>query len=242
MSRKHLGRVKRSLLRTLHGWQGKQYAHFLHIPKTGGTALRHALQDPSVTDKYVIKLRDHNVQLRDVPEGDLVFFVLRDPVSRFVSGFFSRQRQGRPRYFFPWSSEEQAIFEEFDSANKLALALTSENETEKSRAIAAMQHLKYVALPYWFWFEDEAYFLSRLPDIIFIGYQESLDEDFLRLKQKLGLRDDATLPDDDRSAHRTPAGIDRSLEPQALRNLKDWYADDYEFIALCGELGKTNDL
>ena len=38
----------------------------------------------------VVHLHRHAVRLRDVPVGEKFFFFVRDPVSRFVSGFHSR--------------------------------------------------------------------------------------------------------------------------------------------------------
>ena len=88
-------------MRLMNFLYGKQGVHFLHIRKTGGTAVKHALKSHLRTRRYLIFLHKHNVKLKDVPVGDKVFFFLRDPVSRFVSGFYSKQRRGRPSLFLP---------------------------------------------------------------------------------------------------------------------------------------------
>jgi len=92
--------------------------HFLHIGKTGGTAVKHALK-PVAAPGYLM-LHGHDVRLHDVAPDEQVFFFLRDPLSRFVSAFYSRQREGRPRYVVPWTPDEEAAFGRFRTANELA--------------------------------------------------------------------------------------------------------------------------
>ena len=66
--------------------------HLFHIGKTAGTALKQALLDhPSPT--YSVLLHGHGVTLADVPAGEKFMFVIRDPLSRFVSGFNGRLRE-----------------------------------------------------------------------------------------------------------------------------------------------------
>lgn len=231
--RKIVSRIKRNAKRLIHKIQGKQYVHLLHIGKTGGTAVKYALKNHLITDKYVIKLHRHKVGLRDLPKNDLVFFFLRDPVSRFISSFYSRQRQGLPRYYFPWSPEEKAAFDYFDTPNKLAIALSSEHKQEKARAEKAMRSIFHVKDSYWKWFDNEQYYHSRLCDIFFIGFQENLSEDFNLLKLKLGLPKSLELPTDDIQAHKNPEHLDKTLEERAIGNLKNWYKQDYAFINLC---------
>lgn len=52
----------------------------LRIPKAGSGALVIALRDLG-------ELPDHEYRLADVPDGDLAFAVLRDPVERFRSAY-----------------------------------------------------------------------------------------------------------------------------------------------------------
>jgi hypothetical protein len=96
-----------------------------------------------------------------------------------------------------------------------------------------MQTIRHVSESYWNWFESEAYFRSRLSDILFIGFQESLNADFDTLKQVLGLPNDAQLPSDPVKAHRNPHHVDRTLDNTAIENLKNWYSKDYQFFHLC---------
>ena len=225
-------------------WRGRPEArpvHFLHVGKTGGTAFKHAIRAaPPPPSRYVIHLHPHRVVLRDVPEGEQFLFFLRDPVTRFVSGFYSRQREGRPRYAARWTPEEREAFEQFATPDKLALALSSDDREEGEHANAAMRNIRHVRDGYWKWFESEDYFRSRVRDLFFIGFQETLAGDFEILKSRLGLPGRLALPNDDVEAHITPRGLDRKLSAGAVENLRKWYEEDYRFLELCREILRRN--
>lgn len=211
----------------------KRVLHVLHLGKTGGTAVKHALESVPETAEFSIHLCEHRHRLRDLPAGDRVAFFVRNPMSRFVSGFHSRARQGRPRYFSPWSEAEARAFSDFQTPNQLGEALSSPVAAEREKAVHAMHAIGHVRSSYWDWFENEAYFATRREDIYFIGLQECLDHDFAALRERLGLGPDCVLPTDDIAAHRNPDGVDRRLSLRARRNLRRWYARDYAFLRLC---------
>lgn len=213
---------------------GKEFAHFIHVGKTGGSAIKHALRQCSrKRSPYEIFLHSHRVTLMEIPRGEKVFFFVRDPIGRFVSGFYSRQRRGLPRYLTPWSREEEEAFRRFSTPGELARALSSPNADDKESARKAMQSIEHVKDSFWKWFGNEAYFTSRLTDVLFIGSQERLAEDFAALKSLLGLPDEAALPEDDVNAHRNPAGLDKELQMDSLSALRVWFRAEYEFIDLC---------
>lgn len=229
-----------ALRRAAHRTRGKKIIHFLHIGKTGGTAVKSALRSASVAAEYTLELHPHFFTLMDVPSGDKVMFFVRDPIARFVSGFYSRKRKGQPRYLSQWTLSEESAFRQFHTPNELALALSSEDQRIRRAGLRAMKSIMHVRTSYWDWFKNEPYFLSRVSDILFIGFQETLDKDFEILKRMLGLPA-ITLPEDDIGAHRNPQNLDTSLEMEALANLRKWYAADYRFMRLCKEIrsGKT---
>jgi len=231
-----VSRLKQYASRFIQRLQGKQVVHFLHIGKTGGTAVRHALREHPVTRRFVIRLHPHEVKLRDVPVGEGVIFFVRDPITRFVSAFYSRQRQGQPRYLSPWSPAEKEAFDYFTTPNQLAVALSSSDDAERTRAVKAMRDISVVKDSYWTWFESAEYFESRVADIFFVGFQERLTEDFEAVKARLALPPATSLPADDVQAHRNPAHLDRKLEDRAVANLQEWYKDDFRFIRICNAL------
>lgn len=210
--------------------------HFLHVRKTGGTAVRHVLEEHAADSPCDIRLHTHEFTLRDVPVGESAVWFLRDPLSRFVSGFYSRQRQGRPKYFVPWRPAERAAFEHFATPNALALALSSDDPSEVARAQAAMRGVNHVRSSYWDWFESAEYLESRSADVLFVGSQENLAGDFETLKSILGLPEDAALPTDEVLAHQSPRGLDRHLDEQATRNLEHWYREEYACLEACAAL------
>jgi hypothetical protein len=216
---------------------GRRFVHFLHLPKTGGTAVTAALEPYLRGADYRLILHGHGFRLQDVPKGERTFFFLRDPITRFVSGFHSRQREGRPRYERPWSSGEARAFRRFATPDALATALTADDLDTRGAAIEAMHVIQHVNALYSRWLGDEEYLLSRATDIWFVGRQERLDEDFARVRVALSLPDGVVLPGDDVGAHRSPAGLDTGLSGTAADNLRAWYASDYRVLEICGRMG-----
>ena len=122
--------------------------------------MKHALSDVERSSTYRLVLHTHWTRLNAVPEDDFFFFCVRDPVSRFVSGFLSRQREGRPRYVIRWREDEKLAFSRFDSANGLAVALTAGGR-QQQEAEEAMGAIRHVRDSYWTWFKDPDYFRQR---------------------------------------------------------------------------------
>lgn len=203
--------------------------HFLHIGKTGGTAIKAAL---SQWDNSPIILHGHKFGLNDVPLGEKVIFFLRDPISRFVSGFYSRKRKGWPRYYSEHNILESKVFNAFSTPNDLGCALAYRGSRLHGLAREALQgigHFSHFDL----WYQDLNYFNSRLSDILFIGFTESLDADFKRLKTELRIPSEINLPTDDVGAHRNPSGVDKYLSTKALSALSEYYEEDIIFLNYC---------
>ena len=218
----------------LYRLKGGKIANFLHIGKTGGSAIKYAFKEHLVTDKYTIHLRGHTCKLSDIPKGDYVFFFLREPISRFMSSFYYKKTQKR-RWKHPHFLEEQLALKKFNSANDLAMALSSKDPEQKQAAVSAMKSIEHVNTFYSDWFDTKEYFLSRISDILYIGFQESLEQDFKNLKHILGLPQNLELPRDKSKANKTPLKVDTNLSEEAIHNLMFWYADDYDFLKLCQE-------
>jgi Sulfotransferase family len=215
---------------------GKEYLHFLHIGKTGGSAIKFVFAGRPLSRDYVILLHEHDVPLEAIPVGQKYFFVLRNPIARFTSAFYSRQRCGRPRIYSPWTEQEAVAFERFASPDDLAKSLTAKDEASRTAAEEAMRGIRHLSSSYWDWFRDETYFESRRSDLFFIGFQESLDACFERLVKKLGWPERIRLPSDDIAAHRNPQHLRRALSEEAKSNLRDWYAADLRFYERCQQI------
>jgi hypothetical protein len=220
--------------------RGQRVAHMLHIRKTGGTAVKAALAGIETPANLRLMLHPHRVSLRDVPASDDVFFFLRDPVARFVSGFESRRREGRPAHYHPWSPAERRAYERFATAEELAAALASTNPEERRAAEQAMNGINHVRSRLSDWLGDEALLKSRRAHILLVGWQETLDFDFRRLVELLQLPTDTSLPTDEASAHRSsPDGSRALLSDSAASTIRDWYGSDYRLIEAVVDLGLT---
>src|SRR5262245_9959259 len=227
---------------------GRQQVHMLHIGKTGGTAVKASLCGSADRTRVirsrlgrvtqasfrriprgqilVLHLYPHSYTLRDVPIGEKLFFFVRDPLARFVSGFYSRQRQGQPRVWNPWKPAEAVAFARFETPNALALALASRDPATRAAGEEAMKSIRHVQSSYWDWFLDPEYFESRLDDVLWIGFQETLASDVETLKTLLHLPPKVRLPSDAVASHRSPPGLDRTLDPASQAILREWYARD----------------
>jgi hypothetical protein len=190
--------------------------------------MRHALA-VAESRTYRVVLHDHRTVLADVPRGERVVAFVRQPVERFVSGFYSRKRQGKPRFDQPWSPEEHEAFSLFPEANHLALALTSAGDTLRA-AHRAMNGIQHVRDPLGRWFGDIEAVERRSFDLVFVGFQETLSSDFTRLCRALDLTTVPSLPTDPVQAHR------RTEQPPPLSvveraAIEEWYADDCRLYA-----------
>ncbi|MEJ2889485.1 hypothetical protein [Actinomycetospora aeridis] len=205
---------------------GRTRLHFLHIGKTGGTAIKAAFgRSDVVTATHRLVLHDHGFGLDDVPPGERAVFVLRDPVSRFVSAFNSRRRQGRPRYDAPWTPQEAAAFAAFPTADSLARAL--DDPRRRGAAQDAMRSIRHVRDPLTsFLGPPDTLPLDR---IALVGSVVDLDAFARELTRLLGAPP-VTLPTDPVAAHRAPPDSDTALSDRGRENVRRWYADDVAVI------------
>ena len=72
-------------------------------------------------------------------------FFIRDPLSRFVSAFNSRLREGRPRYHYPWREEERIAFAVFRTPDQLGSALSSDDPAQREQAEQAMRSIGHLS-------------------------------------------------------------------------------------------------
>ena len=124
----------------LYRLRGGKIANFLHIPKTGGKAVKHSLRPVPETDAYRIHLRGHSCRLSDIPVGDTFFFFLRDPAQRFISAF-NHKKSGKGRWQHTKIVEETAALEQFESANHLAESLSANDPVVQAQANTAMNSM-----------------------------------------------------------------------------------------------------
>jgi hypothetical protein len=206
--------------------------HVLHIAKTGGTTLNGMLAEHRVrrtASGRPIFIHNHSTTLVDVlsrhRRNQAVVF-LRDPLSRFVSGFNSRQREGKPEKHVPWKAEEKVAFKYFKTPNDLAEALSSRRTLVQDRALFAIGALPHARNRYTFYLRSPEYVESRFHKIAFMGFQDTFNEDVIKLFALLGVNSEITVE----HRHKAPATSRTDLSPRAIRNLREWLADDIKLF------------
>lgn len=206
--------------------------HYIHIGKTGGSALRRVIEKYPQTDRYKIHYYPHGGRFRGIPEGEKLLITTRDPVTRFVSGFNSRLRRGRPLYDGGWTPNERIVFSNFETPNALAKALYSSNDDERQTAEFAMDVISHLTKRSSFkgYFTSPEYVRSRADDILAVMQMETFDEDFERVKKLIGWPPEAELTKDKVLMHATPRGFNTQLEEDEAENVRRWYAEDYEIL------------
>jgi hypothetical protein len=117
----------------------------------------------------------------------------------------------------------------------MAVSLADKESKGHVLAVMAMENILHFKR-YEKWYVDFEYFHTRSEDILFIGFQESLETDFNQLKSILKIPLAMALPTDDLNAHRNQKSADKRLDESAIAALKEWYSDDFRFIALCKEI------
>ncbi|WP_137679368.1 hypothetical protein [Aurantiacibacter suaedae] len=199
--------------------------HFLHIGKAAGSQIKRLAKQHS--DKIVV--HKHDVYLKDIPRDAPYFFSIRDPISRFYSGFYSRKRKGQPVYDVPWSDFEKVAFRDFPHANDLAEALfdPSDRGTAATQAMISIRHTGQ-NLVNWFFLQGN---LLEVRPPMWIIRQERFDEDYDRFLKIAQLE----KPSDEPASRLHANNYDEAppLSEKAKRNLRQWFTQDYAFYRLC---------
>jgi hypothetical protein len=211
--------------------------HFLHVGKTGGSAVKRGLRRAGTAESRfgTILVHPHRVHLAHLPVGaPYFFFFVRDPVARFLSGFYSRLRKGEPRYHLEWTPAERAAFGRFGTPQELAGALAG-NVVQRRRAERALRSIRHLSPVV-----ETVAPAERLADvtdrIVYVGRQETLTAEWPVLLRELGLPAGVRLPRNPVAAHVGPADEDRSLEPRQVEALRRYYAEDEALVAFCERL------
>ena len=175
---------------------------FFHISKTGGTAIKSALVNKH-PQKGKIRWMRHATKLSDVERGEKkIIFFIRHPISRFISGYYSRKNCGRPAHYKQWTENERLFFEKFGTINKLCDSLSSFNILERRKARKLRGAVKHLTRRHSYEeiFTSIDYLKERGKEIYFVGFQEKLELDFNSLCRKLNIH--ASLPKDEYAAHK----------------------------------------
>ena len=205
--------------------------NFIHIGKTGGSAITESIKQfiGKDTDYGKFVISGHGGKLTN--EGKYIFFV-RNPIDRFVSAYLSGFREGKPRYHYPWSPMEKKYFTMFPTPNQLAESLY-ENED----ANEAMKHLRHVNTSLTHFLGDSTNIQKCKDNIIFVGTTENLSEGFTTIKKILNI--ETGLVTDEIKTHKTPNQYShlKKISPKGVENIRKYYNEDYIVIEELHNLG-----
>ena len=208
--------------------KNRRMIYFLHIGKAAGSQVAQAIEQINKHEPGVLmQSLPHDLLLKDVPEDSDYFFSIRDPISRFVSGFYSRKRMGRPKYNVPWTSTEERAFGEYEHANDLAESLFSDGMAGM-RAVGAIKAIRHTAQDQIDWFVLVGDIFSVRPPI-WVLRQERFDEDFATFVERAGLAFTPDLRRDSVGSHANDYSQVPPLSDKARDNLRRWYAQDFAF-------------
>lgn len=213
---------------------------FLHIGKNAGTQIMHLSEQLRPHGVQVHQLA-HTKKLYELPPALNYFFSIRDPITRFKSGFYSRKRKGQPRIYVEWTKPEALAFSKFPHANDLAEALFR-GDAAGWDAAQAIQSIRHTAMQQIDWFERIGFLDIRPP--VWIIRQENFAADFGIFLERMGLAVNyAGLQpaQDAAAAHSNDYSQTPPLSDIAKENLRRWYARDLVFYDVCVQWMKRHD-
>lgn len=211
---------------------------YLHIGKTGGSSIRGAIRrNIELTGEHNVSVFGHGSKLSEFLELDpkpKLCFTVREPVSRFISGFNSRLRGGRLGTS-DWKPREVQVFKRFATPNELAEALSAEDMELRREARASMKALGHLRRDLSFHLGSiETLELAR-DRIVFIGHLPTLGDDYKVFRDLVGLDKAVELPSDEVEAHRSPGTLVKTLSALGERNVRRYYRTDYPIYEWCLE-------
>lgn len=206
--------------------------HYLHIGKNAGTQIGHVIKQVNASQREIEMIKHgHGAVLRSLPDDEIYFFSIRNPLARFKSGFYSRKRMGQPRLNNPWSVHQARVFAEFEHANDLAEALFSAGKRGQ-KAMSAMLSIGHIGNGQIDWFKKGGDIFELRPPV-WIVRQEHLYSDIVVLLRRLGLNQSVTLTTDPVAAHANDYSGTPDFSETAIENLRRWHSPDFQFSKIC---------
>ncbi len=230
-AKKQKGKKVQKVKDQLKNGRSKEHG-FLHIPKTGGSgvnAFGRSLHERGYHSPCVFS---HGWKMEEILEHfpDIrISFVLRDPLSRMISGFNSRIRQGRPTYHSVWTPAEAAAFNLFPSIGRLLDAILADDEFSKSAVAYTMKAITHLRWNYAFYFKNPQTIRSHRGSFDLIGSMDHMD-DFINGYTRLAGASESVAADLYEKRHeakvRSEDALARFTEEDILR-IKDSMEKEY---------------
>jgi hypothetical protein len=227
---------------------------FIHIGKTGGSTVQKIL---NIKQYHLIKNYDFN--------NKFIIWV-RNPIARFVSAFnmsyvnvnfkkfikntkdlglrsvllkkrINRYLTKETDYIFGKRYDELINF--FKTPNNLAEGLSSDNKGTRERAEELMNSpLEHINKGIGWYLNNGRFVKNRNDKIVFVGKQETMDEDI----EKLGTLLKRELKNDETRINFYSTEESKYLSPLAIENIKKFYKDtDYSALIQLNKHGWISD-
>jgi hypothetical protein len=213
---------------------------FLHLGKTGGTAF------VTYASHYIpsIEKVDHKeVKLKSVCGHHCAVLFVRDPIDRWISGYYSRYRRGCPMHCSNWTKCETKYFQQFPNVSALAEALydssndtssgtpTSENEFYHANRMVnyCVRHLQ---LDFSFYLRDLE---TEYTKIGYVGLTDNLEAEFQHFVSKFNFTQ--ILKHSFESIHANPSNKTNVLSEKGRINLIKSLAKDYYYMDVLWKKG-----
>lgn len=216
--------------------EASQVQYFLlHIGRTGGTSLGTLIRRLKADDEHlgITKLGPRWTLLNALKSksNSQIGFVIRDPVSRFVSGFNSRRRSGRPAQGREWNTHEAVVYAFFPTANDLAESLCSDDERLKSAAQYAMKSIIHLRRGYSHYLRGLGFLEKHKDRIYCVCNLDDLNNCLYDFFAPLGVNEEKVR----RQFQHLHRGTDATppLSELALRNLKIAWKKEFEIYEYC---------
>jgi hypothetical protein len=208
---------------------------FLHIGKTGGSSVNKLINTVNKRRSAKLLRFGHKATLDSILSSNQtrISFVIRDPIDRFVSGFESRLRCGRPTYNFKWTDAEAISFSFFGTVNELAESLECDNERLVSAAQYAVRAISHLRRDYSYHLHSVDFLDKHSDRIYFVCDIRELNEQVHNIVAPSGLPEQkAKLLF--QHLHAAPSkGRRPDLSEKAVHNLKKFLEADYLIYEFC---------
>ncbi|MCL6283615.1 hypothetical protein M3P21_08705 [Ruegeria sp. 2012CJ41-6] len=211
----------------------------LHVGKTGGTYLRNLAREDAYKQRNIVRcIHGDTLETTAQQYGDnrKLAFSFRDPAERFVSAFYSRQRQGRPRYQATWTPGEAIAFKYFETPQQILSDLKSCSEVAKSAAHFALAHIQHIKLGYVHYFHSATRLLleHQSGNILLCIETPKISMNLLQIST--ALRDLPINPSSD-NLHANPLDVEQ-LDESAHSTMRDHFGQEYKIFEAARQVAK----
>lgn len=220
--------------------------NLIHIPKTGGTSIEFFLDSNNIkyTSHHLVK--QHN----PLDDSEKYITIIRNPISRFVSAFnyyfslvsqnlddisynklnldnclspyFTKKKMVTNYYFDPVIDD---LILHFETANKLAESLSSDNIEIKNQARLLCGYNHFAGIGFYL---DKNFINEFHSNIVWVGILENIDNDIKRLCKVLDINDTSKM----KKIRENKNNLSKYLSEKAIKNLVEFYNEDYISIEL----------